>query len=382
MRVLQVHTRYREAGGEDAVIAAESKLLEEAGHEVVQWIGQNPSSTTEALKALVKAPHNKTAARAVAEAAVAAAPDVVHVHNTWFATSPAAFPALRAAVDVPIVMTLHNYRLSCANALLLRDGSPCELCVGASPWSAVRYGCYRDSRLQSVAAAATISINRRRASWTDNVDRFLALTEFAKTKAVAGGLPATKVEVKANFVPDPGMRSTSAHDSDQVLFVGRVTPEKGIGTLLEAWGQGHPDGLELAVAGDGPMYEELSNRSWPDVRFLGRVDRAGVQQLMSESRALVFPSEWYEGMPMTLLEAFASGLPVLGSNLGSMTEMLTPFGNSWLVQPGVVGAWSAAFEVLENDAAVSAASVTARALWESEYGPAKALDNLLAAYRA
>ena len=186
MRVLQVHTRYREAGGEDAVIAAESALLEGAGHEVVQWIGQNPTGTVEALKALLKAPNNKDAASAVAAAAAEAAPEVVHVHNTWFATSPAALPALRAAVDVPIVMTLHNYRLSCANALLLRDGSPCELCVGAGPWNAVRYGCYRDSRLQSVAAAATISINRRRGSWTDNVDRFLALTEFARSKAIAG----------------------------------------------------------------------------------------------------------------------------------------------------------------------------------------------------
>jgi len=167
-----------------------------------------------------------------------------------------------------------------------------------------------------------------------------------------------------------------------VLFVGRITAEKGIGTLLAAWRQSHPPGLELVVAGDGPMYEELSGGDWPDVRFLGRVDRGGVQQLMSESRALVFPSEWYEGMPMTLLEAFASGLPVLGSNLGSMTEMLEPFGDPWLVEPGVVNAWSDALTVLEDDSAVSSASETARQLWSASYGPETALENLLDAYRA
>lgn len=382
MRVLQVHTRYREAGGEDAVIAAESALLEAAGHDVVQWIGQNPEGTADALRALLKAPTNKTAAAAVAAAAREAAPDVVHVHNTWFATSPAAFPALREAVAAPIVMTLHNYRLSCANALLLRDGAPCELCVGSSPWKAVRYGCYRDSRVQSVAAAATISINRRRGSWTNNVDRFLALTEFARTKAIAGGLPAEKVTVKPNFVPDPGRRDRPAAESNQVLFVGRITPEKGVRTMLEAWRRARPEDLELVIAGDGPILAELTGQDWPGVRFLGRVDRSEVQQLMFQSRALLFPSEWYEGMPMTLLEAFASGLPVIGSNLGSMTEMLEPFGPSWLVKPGEPGAWSEALSTLQDDAAVASAAATARQLWHAEYGPDRALENLLAAYRA
>ncbi len=382
MRVLQVHTRYREAGGEDAVIAAESALLEAAGHEVVQWIGQNPTDTVPALRALLKAPANKTAAAAVAAAARDVPPDVVHVHNTWFATSPAVFPALREVVPGPIVMTLHNYRLSCANALLLRDGTPCELCVGSGPWNAVRYACYRDSRLQSVAAAATISINRRRRSWVDNVDRFLALTNFSRSKAIAGGLPADKVIVKPNFVPDPGRRAESPAASDRVLFVGRLTAEKGIGTLLHAWHRARPSGLELIIAGDGPMYEELEAADWPDVRFLGRVDRPEIQRLMFGARALLFPSEWYEGMPMTMLEAFASGLPVLGSNLGSMTEMLEPLGEGWLVEPGNQKAWSDAFSVLEDDSAVAAASLTARDMWREKYGPDQALQNLLAAYRA
>lgn len=382
MRVLQVHTRYREAGGEDVVVAAEAELLRAAGHEVVQWLGQNPSGSREAVTALLKAPHNRAAAAEVAAAASAADPDVIHVHNTWFAASPAVFPAIKQATGARVVMTLHNYRLSCANALLLRDGSPCELCVGSSPWQAVRYGCYRGSRLQSLPAAATIAINRRRGTWTDNVDEFLALTDFARSRAIAGGLPAGKVTVKPNFVADPGPRPQRAADSNQVLFVGRVTPEKGVATLLTAWRRARPAGLELVIAGDGPQLAELRTHDGLGVRLLGRVDRSVVQQLMFESRALVFPSQWYEGMPMTILEAFGSALPVIGSDLGSMTEMLAPLGNDWLVAPGDVDAWVEGLQILGDDRAVDAAATLSRHLWQDHYGPDTALQHLLAAYRA
>jgi len=382
VRVLQVHTNYREAGGEDAVIAAEAELLRGAGHDVIPWTRENPDSALGAVAALLQAPLNRRAAREVAAAAREANPDVVHVHNTWYATSPAVFGALRDAVAAPIVMTLHNYRLVCANGLLLRDGAPCELCVGAGPWNAVRYGCYRDSRALSIPAAATIAFNRRRRSWSDGVDRFLALTEFARGRLLAGGLPAAKVEVKANFVPDPGPRSSPAANSNQILFVGRITAEKGINTLLRAWEQAAPPGLELVVAGDGPLFAELRARRVAGVTMLGRVERNVVADLMLESRALVFPSEWYEGMPMTLLEAFAAGLPVLGSDLGSMTEMLAPLGERWLAPPGTVDVWAQRLTDLRDDSPVVAAGDRARKLWEELYAPEKALPNLEHAYRA
>lgn len=381
MRVLQVHTEYREAGGEDAVVAAEAGLLRAGGHEVIQWTNQNPAGGAAALRALLLSPANRAAAKAVEQAARREQPDAVHVHNTWYATSPAVFRALQEAVSGPIVMTLHNYRLMCANGLLLRDGVPCELCVGSGPWNAVRFGCYRNSRALSTAAAVTISVNRRRRTWTEGVDRFLALTEFAKGRMEAGGLPAAKLEVKANFVPDPGARKVPASESRQVLFVGRVTPEKGVATLLKAWSEAAPPGLELVVAGDGPQFAELQARSVPGVTMLGRIDRAEVQRLMFQSRALAFPSEWYEGMPMTLLEAFASGLPVVGSNLGSMTEMLEPFGSRWLAAPGSVEDWAEKLANITNDVAVADAAAIARRLWEDSYGPEKALANLEHAYR-
>lgn len=382
MKVLQIHTEYREAGGEDAVVAAEAALLRAAGHEVVQWTNRNPAGGLTAVQALLRSPSNRSAAAAVGATARSADPDVVHVHNTWYATSPSIFRALQDAVSGPVVMTLHNYRLVCANGLLLRDGIPCELCVGSSPWKAVRYACYRESRIQSAAAATTIAVNRRRGSWAEGVDRFLALTDFARRRAVAGGLPAEKVETKPNFVPDPGARPRPPAESRRVLFVGRITAEKGIRTLVEGWLSGAPKGLELVVAGDGPLFAELAARDLAGVTMLGRVDRAGVQDLMFRSRALLFPSEWYEGMPMTLLEAFSSGLPVMGSDLGSMTEMLAPFGKRWLVTPGSVEDWSEKLATLGDDSAVAAAGSTSRRLWEGEYGPEQALENLLNAYRA
>lgn len=380
MRILQVHTHYREAGGEESVIAAETELLRQAGHDVVEWRSTNPGGGREAAIALAQAPWNRKVAAEVAAAARDAQPDVVHVHNTWFATSPAAFPAIRRAVEAPIVMTLHNYRLACANAVFLRDGQACELCVGHGPWRAVRYGCYRDSRAQSVLAAATISIGRRTGAWTDNVNRFLALTEFAKSRLVASGLPAGKITVKPNFVPDPGARNARPSDSNRLLVVGRIVAGKGILTLAEAWKRSPVPGLEVVALGDGPLLDEMQAANIPGITFAGRVDRAEVQQMMAESRALLFPSEYYEAMPMTLVEAFAAGLPVMGSAHGAMTEMLEPLGPGWSVAPRDADQWGAAIQLLAEDSTVDAAGATARRLWQDTYGPAAALRNLEAAY--
>lgn len=378
MRILQIHTRYRQAGGEDAVVAAEAELLRRAGHEVVQWQTANPMASGPAAVALVKSAWNRSAADTFATE-IDGSFDVAHVHNTWYATSPSILPVLTER-GIPIVMTLHNYRLTCANALLLRDGSPCELCVGAAPWSAVRYACYRRSRVESLLAARAIAVNRRKNVWADGVDRFLALTEFARATMVRSGLPEDKVVVKPNFVEDPGPRPAPPSTSRNVLFVGRLSREKGVATLIDAWDRARPAGLELTIAGDGDLADELRARGTPGVTFTGRIDGAEVRRLMLSSRALVFPSEWYEGMPITLLEAMAAGLPILASDLGSMTEMIEPLGAEWLVTAASVDAWATALAGLEQ-AAVDEAGVVARATWTTRYSPAVAVDALEAAYR-
>lgn len=377
MRILQIHTHYRQPGGEDAVVAAEAALLRSTGHDVVEWRNANPSSTTEAVRMLTTSAWNRSTARRFATE-TAGTFDVAHVHNTWFATTPSILPDL-VDREIPVVMTLHNYRLTCANALLLRDGAPCELCVGTHPWNAVRYRCYRDSTAESLLAATAIALNRRRGAW-DRVDRFLALTDFARDTMVRAGLPAEKVVVKPNFVEDPGTRPAAPSASNRILFVGRLAPEKGPGTLLEAWQALGETDLELAVAGDGPMHDELAARQVPGVTMLGRQDGSEIRRLMLESRALVFPSEWYEGMPITLLEAMAAGLPILASDLGSMTEMVGALGEKWLTTAGDADAWAAAIGGLAA-ADVDAAGSAARTTWESRYSPTVALTGLLDAYR-
>jgi hypothetical protein len=188
MRILQVHTLYREEGGEDAVARAEAELLRRAGHELVPFIAHNPEATVPAAASLLVSAWNPVVARRIRAVAEQVRPDVAHVHNTWFALSPSVIAALGAA-GVPVVMTLHNYRLLCVNASLFRDGRPCEDCVGTHPWHGVRHRCYRGSAGGSAAVAAAISVNRLLGTWQRHVRLFLALNEFARERFIRGGLP-------------------------------------------------------------------------------------------------------------------------------------------------------------------------------------------------
>lgn len=371
LRILQVHNRYRQAGGEDAVVEAEASLLREAGHEVHQHHAANPSGLA-AAAAFAVAPWNPRSGRQIVSIGEAAEPDVVHIHNTWFSLSPSV--ARRAADIAPVVMTLHNFRLTCANGLLLRDGLPCTRCVDGSAWNGARYRCYRGLG-GSVVAAATVDLHRRLGTWARSVDVFIVLTEFAAGVLEQAGLPADKLVVRPNFTVDPGTRTRPASQSNKVLFVGRLSHEKGITLLLDAWRQAAPRGLELEVIGDGPD----SMPPVPGVTFLGRLGRGDVTARMLDARALLFPSVWFEGMPMTVLEAMAAGLPVMASRIGGLPELVGPTGEEWLVDPSVE-AWMAAFSVLEDGAVIDHGSRRARLEYERRFTPAAALESLEAIY--
>jgi len=246
--------------------------------------------------------------------------------------SPAAIATLHR-LSIPVVMTLHNYRLICAAATLYRDGAPCHDCVGTHPWHAVTHGCYRDSRLQSAVAAASMAVHAKRGTWQEEVDRFLALSEFGRGQVVAGGLPEAKVVVKPNSVGDPGARAHPPSTSRTVLFVGRLSEEKGVGGLLQAWSDVTGD-LELLIVGAGPLEAQLRRSAPPGVTFTGRQPPEAVAELMLSARALVFPSTWYEGQPLTILEAAAAGLPVVLSDLGAMPEVFAPDADELLFSAG------------------------------------------------
>jgi glycosyltransferase involved in cell wall biosynthesis len=381
LRILQVHNRYREPGGEDAVVASEAELLRQNGNEVIEHVVSNPSGGAGAAASLAVAPWNPVSARAIRRVALECTPDVAHVHNTWFTLSPSVLGALHRS-NVPVVMTLHNYRLVCLNALVFRDGHPCTDCVGRSPGPGVRHRCYRDSAVQSAVAAATLSLNRARGTWVDAVDRFIAPSRGLRDTLVAGGLPAERFIVRPHAVADAGPRTWPPSSSSTVLCVGRVSEEKGVDVLLEAWARARPAGIELVVVGDGPRREELERRAVEGVRFTGRLPHEEVRALMLGSRALMFPSVCFEVFPMTLVEAMSAGLPVIASAHGGSAEIVGPIGAQWLAEPGQVQSWVERLANLADDDALDAAGACAREIYSSQYAPERGVGSLIGAYQA
>jgi glycosyltransferase involved in cell wall biosynthesis len=386
MRILQLHTRYRQAGGEDRVVAAEADVLRSAGHTVEQLLADNPRSSMAAAGAMLKSPWNPASRQAVERAVARFKPDIAHVHNTWYALSPSVLGGLRAS-GVPTVMTVHNYRLMCVNGMLLRDGRPCEDCVGRSPLPGIRHRCYRDSAIASTAAAATIAYNRRRNTWAGGVDRYLAPTEFVRGRLVDGGFPADRIQVKPHFVEDPGPRGAPPSQSQIMLHVGRLSADKGSHALLDAWAAlGHTD-MELVCIGDGPLLDELSGRRVPAVRFVGSVNPEEVRAWMLRARVLIAPSAWYETFGLVVAEAMAAGLPVIVPSGGALAEVAA--GGAALEPENVEIAGSAARGQLtgsllraRDDGVVDLAGASARARFSAHFTTTAGLTRLVDTYRS
>ena len=381
MRIIQLHTRYRQAGGEDSVVQAEYDALTAAGHDVAQHLAHNPTEPAAAVAALAGSMWNPRAARRAVTTLGGVRPDVAHVHNTWFALSPSVLAPLRAK-RVPVVMTMHNYRLACANSLLLRDGAPCESCLDRGPWPAVQHRCYRNSTLMSAVSATGIAVHRRVGTWPRLVDRFVVLSDFARSRFIRAGLPEDRMVRGSNFVGDPGPRAAPPSMSNVVLFVGRISAEKGLHVLLEAWRQAAPVGLRLEIIGDGPAHDELqlAHAHTDAVTFHGRLSGAEVMRRLLMARTLVIPSIWYEGQPVTALEGMAAGTPLLVSQIGGLPEVLgsAPAGTTF--PPGDVDGLAEHLGGLTDDALVDARGAAARERYLSRYTVPTAVARLEAIY--
>jgi len=323
VKVLLVHNYYQQPGGEDMVFEAERALLERMGHKVVTFVEGNARlDGIHPLRAAVEGVWSREAQRRLRRFIKENQPDVAHFHNTFLRISPSAYYACKEN-GVPVVQTLHNYRLICPGALLMRNGKVCEDCVGkAVPWPGVVHGCWRRSRSQTAVVVSMLTLHRWLKTWQEQVDIYIALTSFARQKFIEGGIPPEKIVVKPNLVaPDPGMGEARRK---YALFVGRLSPEKGVRTLLAAWSRVRR--LQLKVIGDGPLIGEMrslvSEHALKQVEVMGRCPRNEVFQLMKGARFSVFPSEWYEGFPMTIAEAFACATPVITSRLGAMVEII------------------------------------------------------------
>lgn len=377
MRVLILHSRYRSGvvSGENSVVDDETRLLRDAGHEVVVVSPEAPTGgALDLLRAGTSAVWSRSAARDVARTIRTERTDVVHVHNLFPNLSPAVLRAARDA-GAAVVMTLHNYRLMCLPADFLRDGRVCELCLGRLPWRGVVYRCYRDSVLGSGALASSLALHRAAGSF-DAVARYLAVSEFVKAKHIEGGMPSDRIVVKPNFAWPATLRRGAG---EYFLFAGRIAPEKGVRTLLRAWDLGAS--APLKVVGDGPEAAELRRVAPPGVEFIGRVSREEVAELLTGARALLVPSRWYEGAPRGIVEAYAAGVPVLANRIGGLRDIV-PNGISGMQLPvDDASAWSRAVTELGDDRLSNRLGEGATRLWNELYTPALGLANLEAAYR-
>ncbi len=361
----------------------ERRLLTEAGHEVVDYVRRNDDLAAAGgpgkLRAAYTANWSKSTHADITALLRRFRPDIAHFHNTFPLISPSGWAACRDQ-GVPVVQTLHNYRLICPGALLQRDGSPCEDCVGKNPWPAIRYRCYRGSFLASAAVARMLMKNRSRGSYTNLVDRYIALTKFAASRMIAGGFDQHRIVLKPNFLPAPP--DIGLGNGGYAIFVGRLSAEKGLLTLLQAW-QDLND-LPLKIVGDGPLRSELTAkakaRALP-VEFLGYRSRTEILELVRGAVLQLVPSEWYEGFPMVILEAYACGTPVVASTIGSLDEIVIEGMTGRKFPPGSPA--QLAMTVRETIASLMSSGITrprVRRHFDDNYTETRNLELLLKIY--
>jgi glycosyltransferase involved in cell wall biosynthesis len=323
--VMLVHNFYEHRGGEDNVVEADLRLLTNAGHRMATFFRHNREiedySWWEKGMLGVRAVWSQDSARQLRSALQREKPDLVHFHNFLPLLSPSLYYVCKD-FKIPVVQTLHNYRLLCPSATLYRDGKVCEECLGKlAPWPAIVHKCYRQDGLASVAVGAMITTHELIGTWRNAVDRYIALTEFARHKLAENGIPDQKIVVKANYLdPDPGAKHGPG---DYALFVGRLSPEKGIRTLLESWRRLKTP-VPLVILGEGPCRSEViaARTEAPSIQWLGRTEKDRVIESMKRARFLVLPSECYESFPLALVEAFGCALPLVASALGAVGELV------------------------------------------------------------
>lgn len=333
-KILAVHNFYQQPGGEDQVFNAEIELLESKGHSVIKYTIHNDQIKEMSRFTLAGTMlWNNSIYRKFRTLIQSEKPDIVHFHNTFPLISPAAYYAAKAE-GAAVVQTLHNYRLLCLNSLFFREGQNCEDCLSKIiPWPGIVHSCYRGSRVASTAVATLLTVHRILGSWKRMIDVYITLSDFAKQKFIEGGIPEEKIMLKPNFLQMDYNMGTG--QGGYALYVGRLSKEKGIDTLLAAWRQLNGF-IPLKIVGDGPLADHVlkSVGQLKGIEWLGRQSREEVIELMKDALFLVFPSLCYEGFPMTIVEAFSVGLPVIASNLGSITTIIKSGESGLLFTPG------------------------------------------------
>lgn len=390
MKVLLAHNYYGSAApsGENIVFELEKALLERQGHEVASFTRHSDEVRAMGVAGMVRAglstPWNARTVREVLHVLAEDRPDVVHVHNTFPLISPAIFFAVgeRAAR----VLTLHNYRLFCAAAIPMRDGRPCTDCLDRrSALPALRHACYRGNRLATLPLAAGVALHRALGTWDRHVDAFIVLSEFQRDLMVRAGLPASRVWVKPNFYPGMPNVIPWSERPDRVVFAGRLSEEKGVAHLLDAWIAWGRSAPELRILGDGPLRRSLETKARASgcarVAFLGQVASAVAETEISRARLLVLPSVWFETFGMVLREAFAFGTPAAVSDIGPLPSVVEQGLTGIVFAPGDPAALLKAVREVWGSPALERMGAAARTRFESRYSEDANYRQLMSIYQ-
>tara|TARA_R110002033_G_scaffold133508_1_gene173544 strand:- start:2480 stop:3610 length:1131 start_codon:yes stop_codon:yes gene_type:complete len=368
MKILQIHNKYRHYGGEDVVVDNEYKLLTNKGFEVSQLLFNNDKISP------LKLFHNKDAFQMTLNKIDEFSPDVIHVHNIFYSASPSVLKAAKER-NIPVVMTLHNYRLLCPGALFLRDSKVCTKCKNISiPYYGIKHKCFQDSYVKSTLLASFIGYNKVNNTWANTINKFIVLTPFIKKLIVDSSLKisAANVIVKPNSTDDLLDNNISKREN-KYLFIGRLSKEKGVEVLIEAFNK--TPHIQLDVIGDGVLFENLKSIANENIKFHGSQNKTFIREMLNQSKALVFPSIWYEGLPNTLIEAFSTGTPVLASNIDNINDIVVSGFNGELFSPN--NSSDLIEKVLDfSNKETEQYGLNARELYEEKYTHQKNFENL------
>lgn len=376
MKILQVHNRYKKRGGEETVVDEEKRVLEQQGHTVIQYLKDSSVidnySKVDLVRLILSQRRSRRTEKEFKDLIERERPDICHVHNVYPLITPGIY-GLCQAYGIPVVQTLHNFKLICTNGLLFRDGQTCEECLNGSLYHSVKLKCYRDSYLATAIQVDAIQYHRNIGTWNDKIDKYICLTAFQKNKLVAGGLIEDKISIKPNF-----LQRGHLHDvvnGDYFLFVGRLDIGKGLNDLLQLFEENRKSKFVLIGESDHPnLFSEYKN-----VEYLGKQGRDEVMRYLSGCRAVLFPSNLYEGMPMVIIEAFSMKKPVIARDLGAMSSMIE-HRSTGLKYENVTGLIEAV-NLLDSDIDLSLEmGENAFQEYESSYTESLGYENLMSIY--